>query len=144
MTAAIANRDTPEFAFQGGDYSNREVPVKAATKIFAGTIVALDASGFAAPASTALNLIILGVAQALADNSAGAAGDIKVKVKPGVYKLVNTGPIVQADLGKTCFVTDDQTVAKTDGGGTKSAAGKVFQVDSDGVWVSTGFTSLFA
>jgi hypothetical protein len=30
---------------------------------------------------------------------------------------------------------DDQTVAKTDGTGARSVAGKVFDVDSGGVWV---------
>lgn len=144
MTAAAKNRDTAEFDFASSTFCNRKIPVKAATRIFAGTIIALDANGHATPATTATGLIIVGVAQALADNTAGGAAAISVDVKPGVYKFVNTGPIVQADLGKNCFVTDDQTVAKTDGVGTKSAAGKVFQVDTDGVWVAIGFTSLFA
>jgi hypothetical protein len=32
-------------------------------------------------------------------------------------------------------VVDDQTVAKTNGSSTRSVAGIVRQVDSDGVWV---------
>ena len=43
--------------------------------------------------------------------------------------------VVQADLGKTCYIVDDETVAKTDGTATRSAAGKVVGLDSDGVWV---------
>jgi hypothetical protein len=146
MTAAVANKDTPEFAINGYAWSNREIGVAAATKIYAGTIVALDASGNAVPATTATGLVIVGVAQALADNTSGAAGAIKVKAKPGVYKMYNLGAdaVDANDLGRTCYVTDDQTVSETDGGATKSPAGKVFQLDSDGVWVAIGFTSLFA
>ena len=43
--------------------------------------------------------------------------------------------ITLADIGKDCFIVDDQTVAKTDGAGTRSRAGRVFDVDADGVWV---------
>ena len=33
------------------------------------------------------------------------------------------------------YIVDDETVAKTDGTATRSAAGKVVGLDSDGVWV---------
>ena len=33
--------------------------------------------------------------------------------------------IAQADVGKVCFIVDDQTVAKTNGGNTRSPAGIV-------------------
>jgi hypothetical protein len=43
------------------------------------------------------------------------------------------------NVGKPCYMVDDQTVAKTDGttGGaaTRSPAGWVRDVDADGVWV---------
>jgi hypothetical protein len=40
-----------------------------------------------------------------------------------------------ADVGKQCYLVDDQTVAKTDGTNTRSPAGFVRDVDADGVWV---------
>jgi hypothetical protein len=43
--------------------------------------------------------------------------------------------IVQADIGKACFILDDQTVAKTDGGATRSRAGIVEGIEGSGVWV---------
>ena len=43
--------------------------------------------------------------------------------------------VVQADLGKTCYIYDDETVAKTNGSSARSAAGKIVGIDSDGVWV---------
>ena len=44
--------------------------------------------------------------------------------------------ITIADIGKACFIVDDQTVAKTDGTGTRSRAGIVDGIEaSGGVWV---------
>ncbi|MFB0515162.1 MAG: hypothetical protein ACETWG_00985, partial [Candidatus Neomarinimicrobiota bacterium] len=37
------------------------------------------------------------------------------------------------------YIVDDQTVAKTDGTGTRSPAGFIEDVDSNGVWVLVGF-----
>ena len=42
---------------------------------------------------------------------------------------------IQADVGKTCFILDDATVAKTNGTNTRSECGVVVQVDTAGVWV---------
>ncbi len=39
------------------------------------------------------------------------------------------------DIGATCYVVDDQTVALTNGTGTRSVAGKIHDVDAAGVWV---------
>ena len=44
-------------------------------------------------------------------------------------------------VGATVFLVDDNTVALTNGGGTRSVAGVVWQVDSDGVWVELGIRS---
>ncbi|MCY1460857.1 hypothetical protein D9M71_784510 [compost metagenome] len=43
--------------------------------------------------------------------------------------------ITRADIGATAYIVDDQTVAKTDGTSTRSVAGTIRDVDSDGVWV---------
>ena len=45
-------------------YSNIVLPVAAGQEILPGTMVALNADGYAVPASKAENLIIAGVAQA--------------------------------------------------------------------------------
>jgi hypothetical protein len=133
MAALTADRNTP--------LKNAEliaVPVAAATKIFAGSLVVANASGLAVPGAVATTLTALGRAEALADNSAGAASAITVLVRrKQAFKWLNHGAdlVVQADLGKTCYVVDDQTVAKTNGTASRSAAGKVVGVESDGVWV---------
>lgn len=130
MTALAADRNTP---YQDGyDIS---VKVAAATTIYAGSIVMANASGYAIPGATATGLVCLGRAEAAVTN-AGSAGDETLVVRRGkAFKFANDGgdAVVQADLGKTCYITDDQTVSHTSTG--KTAAGKVLGIDTDGVWV---------
>ncbi len=133
MTALTADRNT-----QHKDGELLGVPAAANAVVRAGAIVVANASGYAAPGSTALNLKYIGRAEEFVDNTGGANGAKTVQVRRNkAFKWANLGadPVVQADLFKTCYIADDQTVAKTDGGGTRSAAGKVIGLDADGVWV---------
>lgn len=136
MAALTQDRNTQRAEGDAYDY-----PVLAATTIYGGAIVALDADGWAKPAATATGLIVVGRAEARADNASGANGDITVKARPGVFRFANSSAgdaIAQAQIGDDCYVVDDQTVAKTDGTGTRSKAGKIVQVDAQGVWVKLG------
>ncbi len=133
MVALTSNRATKE---RSGDV--RELPMKGATKLYAGAMSAVDANGLVVPMSTATTLRGIGRAEKLADNSAGANGDIKARVRAGVFQFANSAAadqITAADIGTDCYGVDDQTVAKTNGGNTRSVAGKVFDVDAQGVWV---------
>lgn len=133
MAALTADRNT-----QHKDGELVGVPVAANAKIFAGAIVVANANGYAAPGSTALSLTYLGRAEEFVDNTGGANGAKTINVRrKKAFKYGNLGAdaVVQADLGKTAYIADDQTVAKTDGGGTRSAAGKVVGLDADGVWI---------
>lgn len=134
MAALTAGRNTPE---RSG--SIREPGVKAATRIYAGAMVAVDATDFAVPASTAIGLRVIGRAEDHADNSAGADGAIRIRVGVGTYRFDNSAAadlIRTRDIGTLCYAVDDHTVAKTDASGTRSAAGKIFDVDANGVWVA--------
>lgn len=112
------------------------VPVAASAKIYAGALVVINASGYAAPGSTATGLTYFGRADEFADNTEGANGAVTVLVRRGVaFGWANDGSITQAHLGKTCYIVDDETVAATDATGTRSAAGKIVAVDSVAVWV---------
>ena len=135
MTALAAERDTRR---RNGDQMS--YPVAAATKIFAGAIVCIStASGYATKGATATTLRAVGIADETADNSGGAAGDVQVKTRAdGWFRFANsasTDQLALADVGANCYVVDDQTVAKTDGSSTRSLAGKVRDVDTDGVWI---------
>jgi hypothetical protein len=114
--------------------------VKGATKIWAGALVVLNA-GFAVGGSTAIGLIAVGRAEHYVDNSAGANGDLQIKVRAGIFQFANsasTDLIAITEIGSDCYIVDDQTVAKTNGSNTRSVAGKVVGVDAQGVWVAIG------
>ena len=109
-------------------------PVAAATTIHAGALACLDASGNAVPGSTATGLKARGMALHPVAN-AGAAGDAMLQSRKGVFRFKNDGSITRANLEATAYIVDDETVAATDGTGTRSAAGRIVDVDSVGVWV---------
>ena len=132
MAALTADRNTPKMSAE-----QIGVPM-AAVKIFAGSLVAANATGYATPGATATTLTYLGRAAETVDNTGGVAGAKTIRVdRKEAYKFANLGAdlVTQADLGKTCYIVDDQTVAKTSGGATRSLAGKVVGIDADGVWV---------
>ncbi len=130
MTALTEDRNTPR---REGDVF--EHPVAASTVIYAGSLVALDASRNAIPGATATGLVAAGRAEERVDNSAGIAGAKTVRVRKGVFRFANDGTVSRADIGGTAYIVDDQTVANNDGTGTRSAAGVIKDVDADGVWV---------
>lgn len=133
MAALTTERNAPRR--DGTDYSD---PVAAATKIFAGALVCLDAAGNATKGAVATTLKAIGRAKRTADNSAGAAGAISVETETGVFRFANSAAgdlIARTDIGATAYIVDDQTVAKTNGGATRSAAGTIVDVDAQGVWI---------
>lgn len=133
MAALTAGRNTPE---KIGDL--REVPLDANAKVFQGGMVQIKANTYAGPgAATAANVTI-GRAEETVDNTGGAAGDKKVRVRRGIFRYANSSAgdlITRSEIGKTVYVVDDQTVAKTDNSSARPPAGKCFDVDAQGVWV---------
>ncbi len=83
--------------------------VKGATKIYAGSIVAINSAGFAIPAADAASLIVVGIAKAQADNTAGADGAIRVKVEGPIRAKLKATSITQAMIGLPMYVVDDET-----------------------------------
>ena len=135
MAALTQDRNTPE---RNADEFTFDMA--AATTIFAGSLVALDASGNLVKGTTAVGLIAAGRAQESKTNS-GAAGAEKLRVKKGAFRWANSAAadlITKAEIGDDCYIVDDQTVAKTSASSTRSRAGRVVDVDALGVWVATG------
>lgn len=115
-----------------------EFPVKAAVKLFAGSIGVIDATGYLTKGAVATTLKAVGVVQEQVDNTSGLDGAVNGEVRRGVFCLANSAAgdlIARADIGADCYIVDDFTVAKTSGGATRSVAGKIRDVDSRGVWV---------
>jgi hypothetical protein len=119
-------------------------PIAANTRIFKGALGCLDASGNAVPGSTSTTLKARGVCfggtdtVGQANNLGGSAGAVLADLRPGIYPFNNSASgdlITRADIGNNCYIVDDVTVAKTNGTSTRSVAGKIINVDSEGVWV---------
>lgn len=114
------------------------LPVAAGAVIHMGALLAANASGYVVPGSTATDLTYLGRADEAVDNSGGADGDKQVHVRRGVafhWANSDSDPVTQASLGKPAYIVDDETVAATDGTGTRSEAGIVLNIDDAGVWI---------
>ena len=133
MVALAANRNTP-----GALPGLRQIPVGAAVRIYQGALVQINAAGFAVPGSATIANVSVGRAEVLADNTVGANGAITVDVRRGVFRFANSAAgdlIARTEIGKPCYVVDDQTVAKTNNAGARPTAGTVYDVDANGVWV---------
>ena len=106
-----------------------ENPVAGSVVIFKGAIVMSNASGFLAPAAALLDAKMAGMAYEKVDNSNGSAGDVNCKLlREGLFELAGSG-FSQADIGKTVYASDDQTVSTTQGT-NEIAVGKIAQVVS--------------
>jgi len=130
--ALSADRKTPM-----RDGESIGLQVAASTKIYAGGMVAKNASGYAVPAADAANLVVMGRAEEYVDNSSGANGDETVIVRrKRAFKFKNSAAnaVTIAHLGGNVYVEDDETVASS-GGSNNIVAGKCIGVESDGVWV---------
>lgn len=136
MTAATKDRDTQRMPGQ----LRGPFPLAAAVKCFAGTIACLDTSNNMTKGATSTGLTAIGVFDATYDNSAGAAGAIQGQVLRGIFgPFANSSAadlIENKNIGGTCYIVDDQTVAKTDGSSTRSKCGVIHYVDANGVWVN--------
>ncbi|MGB3407086.1 MAG: hypothetical protein WBA67_06290 [Jannaschia sp.] len=133
MAALTAPRTTSELIGQ-----TMTGPMAAAVSIFAGAMIMRNAAGNLVPATAAANLVGVGCASRTIDNSDGAAGAEAAEYVPGIFRFANSAAadaITAADIGKLVYAVDDQTVAKTSGGASRSPAGFVEMIDPQGVWV---------
>jgi hypothetical protein len=124
MTTLAA--DTPR-DYQLGEIE--EYPVIAADIIYEGAAVGENASGYSRPLVGADPF--QGFAMANADNSAGAAGDVRVRVKTrGRVKLTIAALAITANDRPLVYASDDNTFTLTST--SNSLIGTVSR------WVSTG------
>ncbi|TAN61078.1 MAG: hypothetical protein EPN20_12930 [Magnetospirillum sp.] len=112
-------------------------PLAADAEIFAGALVVLD-GGWLKPGHTAAGLVAVGVSEGDMDNSSGANGVVSANTRRwGTFRFANHGadPVARTHIGGLAYIVDDQTVAATDGAGSRSAAGKIVDLDAQGVWI---------
>ena len=101
-----------------------------------GTMVALNADGYAVPAAKAADLVIAGVAQSYANNRQGADGAEVVSVRRGAFVMAADATIQETDLLKTAYMADAKTLTLTAEG--SSPVGAILEVAADGVTVQVG------
>ena len=130
MSALTSPRNTIELHTPVPHYSY-ELVVASGKAVYAGGLVAVNASGYAEPADDATGLAVLGRAE-----NSGVAGET-VTVRTGVYLFDNgtsTEALTAAEVGKVAYALDDHTVGKA--GGTYAVpVGIVAAVNSEGVAV---------
>ena len=110
--------------------------------VLQGTFAVVNADGYALASADVggADQTCLGIWDHSAENTS-VDGDILATVSRNKQFLVrnsSTDPVTQADLGNQVYVEDNQTVAKTDGTGTRSLAGRFMGFDTqynDCVWV---------
>jgi len=110
----------------------------AAVAVEAGKLAVINAAGYGAEGSEALNLKYLGRWEESIDNSAGQAGALVATARiDAAFKWNNSvaDAVTQAELGKVVYIEDDETVSKGDNSAARSPAGVCIGVESDGVWV---------
>lgn len=118
------------------------IPLLAAAVILQGTFAVVDGTGhgIASDDVGGADQICLGIWDHSAENT-GANGDLLGLVHRNKQFLVRNStvdPVTQADFGIQVYVEDNQTIAKTDGAGTRSLAGRFMGFDTqfdDCVWV---------
>lgn len=81
--------------------------------LYKGALIAIDASGYAKPASDTSGETVVGIADEKVDNTVTGhtAGGLKIRVRSGRAFLMVTASATQASVGDAAYVTDDQTVA---------------------------------
>jgi hypothetical protein len=118
------------------------IPLLATALVLQGTFAVIDSTGYGIASDDVGgdDQICLGVWDGTVENT-GANGDMWGLVRRNKQFLVRnsaTDPVAQANLGTQVFIQDNQTIAKTDGGGTRSLAGRFMGFDTqfeDCVWV---------
>jgi hypothetical protein len=104
----------------------------ASVVVYAGALLMRNAAGYLTKGATATGSVGVGRAEERKTGGAGA-GDEKLKFRPGLFWFKNSAAgdaITVAEIGDVCWIVDDETVAKTDGTGTRSIAGFIRDVDA--------------
>lgn len=133
MTAATEGRNSKR-----RDARQVSLLVNNAAVIYAGTMITLLAAGGNAVAAGTASA---GVAVGVAEETVIGDGVKRVTATRDCFQFANSASgdlITAADIGNPCYIVDNQTVAKTDNSAARKAAGKIIDVDANGVWVLVG------
>lgn len=102
-----------------------------------GLATLLTADGTAVPGGTAN----AGAAVGVFNDSVVGDGVQTVDIEAGCFRFNNSAGadlIAAVNVGATCYIVDDNTVALTNNAGARKSAGIIADVDAIGVWVIVG------
>ena len=119
------------------DGSVLSIPVKRGHMFYVGALIAINRNGFAIPGFGSSVIRGIGRCESQVDARTCESGDMVIAVRKGIFRYDNhdSDTITRGDIGRGCHIVDDHTVSRSNAAGTRSFAGKTFDVDSDGVWV---------
>jgi predicted RecA/RadA family phage recombinase len=110
MAALTKDRATPY-----RDGIEIDFPVASNTKIYSGSLVCANTTGYAVPAADTAGLKFVGVALEQADNTGGANGAKTVRLRrTGVFEF-DAASITQAMVGTAMYIVDDHTMDDASG-----------------------------
>lgn len=151
MTALAAPRPTPSLE-TGANYW-RNFPVLADAVIYPGALVAINASGFLTPGAPSTTLRCVGIAvpkreqmdrDGIVDATDLSSGDLTCEVQSCIALLANgSSSITVADVGNDCYLVDDQTVGRTNGGTSQVSRGDFAFSGTDAVGLTVDGLDIF-
>lgn len=106
-----------------------------AEKVYKGTLMDIDGTGFALQVADTDALIFAGVSAETKDNSAGSPGDINIDIYvTGIFEFKSTG-LTQANVGGLAYADlanpdSGQRVLPTTGGTNPVVVGRIVEVPS--------------
>lgn len=134
MTALA--RNTPRAS--KGELITRRYPVNAASIIYYGSLVMIDADGMARPAAAlAGNLGCVGLCVEPADNTGGADGAKTVLVQCGVFRFPVTS-MTAAKIGTKLYASTDNDLSDTQGSNEPLAGTTEQYISATEAWVKIG------
>lgn len=123
-----------------------DLPVAASERFFNNSLVALStvgaSAGFAKRPALASD-VVLGVCNVPegVDNTSGANGAKRVQFRSGIFGFESGAggdALAAVDIGSVVYASDDHTVNKTSGSGTRPAAGVLILVEGTKFFVAVG------
>lgn len=124
-----------------------ELPLTNLESVEKGELACIDTStGLVVKGQVSLTLRPIGYFES--DATGDGATEVRIRLfrEIRLHKWDNDDggtPVVVADIGSLCYILDDRTVSGSTGGATRTAAGRVWAVASDGVLVEmAGFNAV--
>lgn len=109
-------------------------PAAASVTFYQGSIVMTNAGGYVTVGATATGQFVRGVCTT-GKVSPASNGAVEVAWEEGDFEFASGtagDALTVANIGDTVYIIDDNTVGATDGGTTRSAAGKMIAVSPNG------------